>query len=231
MDRSKRLYRLRREGQAFAACLTDDSLPLPVPACPGWVVRDLAVHLGRVWNWAGSATRSVERPPRPDLTFPDDAAGLADALLAELAILLDALEGDPAASAWSFAPGHGTLGFWQRRQLIETAIHRSDAEAALGRPAVIDDDVAADGLDELAEILVGLRIAEGRLAPGASVLFVAPDGRTWPLGQGAALATVSGSASDLLLLGWGRLDADAPDLRWSGDGASGKALVRAGLTP
>ena len=231
MDRSKRLFRLRREGQAFAACLSDDTLGNAVPSCPAWTLRDLTMHLGRVYGWAGAATRATERPPRPETEWPPDAAGMADHLLAQLALLVDALEGDPGQPAWSFAPGHGTLGFWQRRQLQETAVHRWDAEAACGRTTDIDAEIAADGLDELADILIGLRIAEGRLAPGASVTAVSGEGGRWTFGQGEPVAEVAGTASDLLLLGWRRLDADAPVLRWSGDVAAGQELVRGGLTP
>jgi uncharacterized protein (TIGR03083 family) len=231
MDRNKRLFALRREGRAFAACLRDDTLDLAVPSCPGWAVRDLARHLTRVYSWAGAATRSSERPPRPEVDCPTDAAGLADCLLTQLALLSVALDGPPEQAAWSFAPGHGTLRFWQRRQLIESAVHRWDAQAALGDPAPIEDDVAEDGLDELADVLVGLRIAEGRLAPDVSVVFDSTAGGSWTLGEGAPVASVSGSASDLLLLGWGRLDADAPVLRWAGDVGAGQEIVRAGLTP
>lgn len=230
MDRTKRLFRLRREGQAFAAALADETLDRPVPSCPAWTVRDLALHLGRVWNWAGAATRSTQRPPRPALDFPRDAAGLSDALLTELALLLDALEGDPAAPAWSFAPGHGTLGFWQRRQLLETALHRWDAARAFGEDAALDPEIALDGLTELAEVLVPLRHSQGKLAAGAMVA-VADDGGAWVWGEGEPTAEVAGSASDLLLLAWGRLDADAPGLRWSGDAEAGRAFVAAGLTP
>lgn len=231
MDRSKRIFHLRREGQAFAECITLGPLDARVPSCTGWTLDDLARHLGRVHGWAGAATTANERPARPVLDWPADAPGLSDSFLAGLALLIDALDGPADAPAWSFAPGHGTLGFWQRRQLIETAIHRWDADAALGRAGTLNSDVAADGLDELADILVGLRIAEGKLAPSASVVFEASDGARWQLGQGPVVAEVHGAASDLLLLGWGRLDADADVLAWSGDEASGRAIVRAGLTP
>ena len=86
MDRSKRLLRLRREGQAFAACLNEDTLGNVVPSCPDWTLRDLTWHLGRVYGWAGAATRTTERPARPELEWPEHAAGVADHLLAQLAL-------------------------------------------------------------------------------------------------------------------------------------------------
>ena len=232
MDRNKRLIRLRAEGRAFVETLSDEVLDNPVPAGPKWTLRDLTQHLGRVHSWAGEATRSTEQPPRPELQWPTDAAGMADKLLSGLALLTVALDGPSAQPAWSFAPGHGTLGFWQRRQLVETAIHRWDAQGAVGQPQPLEGDVAADGLDELVEVLVPLRIAEGKLAPGASVTAKTSDeDGTWAWGQGDPIAEVSGSASDLLLFAWGRLDADAPALTWSGDVEGAKALLGGVLTP
>ena len=60
---------------------------------------------------------------------------------------------------------------------------------------------------------------------------VSGEGGRWTFGQGEPVAEVAGTASDLLLLGWRRLDADAPVLRWSGDVTAGQELVRGGLTP
>lgn len=230
MDRNKRLIRLRAEGRAFAATLSDAALDNPVPSCPAWTLRDLTMHLGRVHGWAGAATQATERPPRPEIVWPSDAEGMADKLLAGVALLSVALDGPPQQPAWSFAPGHGTLGFWQRRQLIETAIHRWDAEGAVGTPTPIDAEVAADGLDELAEVLIPLRASEGKLGPG-SVTAVPTDSAAVAWGDGPSIAQVAGTASDLLLLAWGRLDADAPVFTWSGDEVAGRAFVRGGLTP
>lgn len=231
MDRTKRLFRLRREGQAFAACLCAGTLDNAVPSCPGWTLADLTRHLGRVYGWADEATRTTERPPRPEIVWPEDAGGMADTLLARLALLIDALDGDPEQPAWSFAPGHGTLGFWQRRQLIETAIHRWDAEVACGHTTEIDTDVAVDGLDEIARVLIPLRIDEGKLTTARCVEADAGIDGGWTWGEGQPVATVSGTPSDLLLLAWGRLDADAPSLTWTGDADAGRAFVADGLTP
>ena len=41
-----------------------------------------------------------------------------------------------------------TVGFWQRRQAHETAMHRVDAQLAAGEVATIDGALAADGIDE-----------------------------------------------------------------------------------
>jgi hypothetical protein len=45
------------------------------------------------------------------------------------------------------------------------------------------------------------------------------------------VAEVAGSASDLALLMWNRLAADAAGLTWSGDRAAGERIVKAPLVP
>lgn len=230
MDRNQRLMALLREARDFAACLDDAALSAAVPPCPGWTVRELTAHLGEVHAWAALATRASERPVRAQIDWPAGAAALADRFLAGAAVLADALDGPSSTPAWSFSAPHQTLEFWQRRQVVETAVHRWDAQSALGRAEGFVDGVALDGLDELAEVMVPLRISRGQLATDASVAFVADGVGRWQLGQGQVVAEVRGSASDLLLLGWGRLDADAPGLAWSGDEAC-REFVRGGLTP
>lgn len=101
-----------------------------VPACPGWTVNDLAVHLGGVHRWAASIVLSGQRLREPEsvvATEPlvDWYAGTATALLA---------------------------AFWPRRQMHETTIHAIDAAQAIGLgddAFAIDDVVADDGIDEV----------------------------------------------------------------------------------
>ena len=41
----------------------------PVAACPGWALRDLALHLGQIHRWASAVVRTGEwqRPPEVDV--------------------------------------------------------------------------------------------------------------------------------------------------------------------
>src|SRR3712207_7465665 len=48
---------------------------------------------------------------------------------------------DPAAPTWSFTTDR-TAGFWVRRQALETAVHRWDAQHAAGEPERIDPALA-----------------------------------------------------------------------------------------
>jgi len=45
------------------------------------------------------------------------------------------------------------------------------------------------------------------------------------------VATIRGTAADLLLLLWGRMDADDPAIGWDGDHERGRAALNGALVP
>jgi uncharacterized protein (TIGR03083 family) len=107
--------------------------------------------------------------------------------------------------------------FWARRQAHETAIHRADAEAALGSTPDFDRDFAVDGIAELLEGFYarsgGKLVADPpitlRVAPSDAAVSwrveVRPDGRTITRdADGAADCTLSGTAGDIYLNLWNR---------------------------
>lgn len=127
-------------------------LDQPVPACPGWDGAALTSHVGKTWGWAATTVETGVRatPPEP----PSDRDALVDWAGGEAARLLDALRAaDPDAGCWTFGLPR-TTRFWFRRQANETVLHARDVEQAAGVPARIDPDVAADGLDEFATVLL-----------------------------------------------------------------------------
>ena len=87
--------------------------------------------------------RDLPRPPAPD----GDLAGWYDEGLARL---LDVLERTPPdAPVWNWSAHEPkTAAFWPRRMAQETAVHRWDAESAVGDLTPIDPALAADGIDE-----------------------------------------------------------------------------------
>lgn len=178
-----------------------------VRAYPTWDLAQLGRHVGEIHGWATGIVRDVatERPSRAKLTdVPDDEiAGVLHVGAAALAKALDAC--DPAASVWGFA-GDGTNGFWCRRMVTETTIHRWDAEDAVGQPSVVDDEIALDGIDECVAIYLEPALAEWSLSTsGASVTA----------SDGGASCTVSGTPTDvwLFVMRRGRL----ADLEVAGD--------------
>ncbi|MDQ1666801.1 MAG: hypothetical protein QOH75_2832 [Actinomycetota bacterium] len=214
-----------------------------VPSCPGWEVRDLIGHLGSVHRWATEIVRTggaadMPEPPQDDELASWFSAG-AGALTATLAAA------DPAASCWSFAGPH-TVGFWSRRQLHETMVHRWDLEQALGHEGTyggagsLDNRLAADGVDEVVTMFFPRQVRLGRQAPltDTVALLDASTGRRWQLsGDGTGDesrdpdATVSGDPGDLLLVLWKRRDLADTALQVDGDQAAVQRVLGARLTP
>lgn len=135
-----------------ALLLAIDDLAADVPACPGWTVRDLLRHTGKVQRWATACLQAgpddeVDRPrgPTPDVDPRVWFREGADALLDTLADV------DVSAPVQTWA-GTRPAGWWVRRLTHETAVHRWDAESARGGPTTpLPATVAADGVAELFE--------------------------------------------------------------------------------
>jgi uncharacterized protein (TIGR03083 family) len=126
----------------------------PVPGCPAWTLSDLAFHLADVQRWAAGiiTSGSAGEPDPPDREPADGAEAVAGAT----ATLLAALDGaDPADPAWNFSSAPRTKAFWFRRQALEVALHRWDAESAVrDDPAPLDGPVAADVVDEFVHVML-----------------------------------------------------------------------------
>jgi uncharacterized protein (TIGR03083 family) len=150
---------------------------------------------------------------------PDTPEYLAAWLAAGVAPLVTEMSVDPATEVWTFA-NEKTVGWWGRRQLHETVVHRADAELALDREPVVDTEIAIDGIDELICGLLPYTGAPAKLVEsghgGQSVHFHTTDGAgewTVVLTDGGftvtaahqkSTAAVRGTATDLLLLLWNR---------------------------
>lgn len=217
---------IRTEGAAIVAVLEQaDSAGREVPSCPGWDVTQLVNHLGRVHRWVTGmvrthATERLDFPPRPERV---DAQWFAEGVT-ELAAALE--EAGPDVAMWTFPGGGGTSRFWFRREAEETAVHRWDAELAVGTPAPIETEVALAGIDEVLDVFLAGRDAD----LGGSVRFQATDSPhgEWLVtkdGDGGLLVghgheqgdvTLRATASDLLLWLWRRPIAES-GLEVSGD--------------
>lgn len=214
---------VRAEIDAMAKATAGADMSLRVPSCPDWDLAELIRHTGRVHRWVTgiAATRATEFPgwSKTVSDVPEDAAGLPDWLAAGGGPLLAELSGDPATELWSFAGG-GSIQWWTRRMLQETAVHRSDAELVLGLDPVIDAAVAVDGVEELLGVLLPARgggtgaRALNRVgdslhlhatdAAGEWTIVLTEEGFDYSAAHTKATAAVRGTASDLLLLLWGR---------------------------
>ncbi|HYJ25585.1 MAG TPA: maleylpyruvate isomerase family mycothiol-dependent enzyme [Acidimicrobiia bacterium] len=166
----------------------------PVPQYPGWLIGDLVSHLGG--NHARTTIICREFPTkRPSAPRPPEGADIIEWYEANLDEMLIALEeSDLAAAAWGFWP-ESTIGLWEKRMVIETGLHRWDADQAFGEPAPLSALVARTALDEFGDMWVP------RMGEITGVLEVtATDlGESWSFGSGAGKETASGTASDLYL--------------------------------
>lgn len=213
-----------------------------VPSCPGWSLTDLGLHVGTVYRFALGGLRGeadVEPAPDPDVGmlewFDTGAYALSDAL--------GNSSTNWAAPAWTMGPPQ-TAAFWARRMHHETALHRWDAETAVGLPASIDDATAADGIAEVATVFFPRQIRLGRIAAPTLTIEIAAHGHL-PVqlvvpgadaGANAyapsnAEARVSGPASTLLLALWRRVAVDAAGIELAGDVDAARRTLEASVTP
>ncbi len=239
---------IARSGALFAALLASADPAAPAPSCPGWSVRDLAVHLGETHRWAASAIHTA-RPDEPAPTAPADAAALPDWYLGTVHDLLGLLAGvAPDAPAWTFGPP-ATAAFWARRQAHELAVHLVDLGDAVGVEVGVEPEPALDGIDEVVTVFFPRQVRLGRTPPLTATLGLVPDDgdRRWMLagdgtgptsapeapGPEAATpdATLSGPAEALFLLLWGRRTLADPRIRLDGDPAAADAVLAARLVP
>jgi uncharacterized protein (TIGR03083 family) len=222
------LAHVRAEADAVLAVLSMAEGTEPVAACPGWTVHDLVGHLGGVHRWARDIVLTGRPGPEPT---PDGdlATWFADGASALLQTLTEA---DPAAATWSFTTDR-TVGFWRRRQALETVIHRWDAQSAVGQPEPIEPALAADGIGEVAELMLPRQVAKGRIPPlPGAVRVVASDvDASYVLGDAEPAASVTASAEVLLLMLWQRVGPADPRLRIEGDAALADEVLRLSLAP
>jgi uncharacterized protein (TIGR03083 family) len=219
----------------------------PVPTCGRWKLVDLIHHTSHVHRWAAgmvaeySLTRHSRR--KRDLPMPDDPADYAFWLGEAQTLLLPVLRAaDPDRPMWTWGADRHAR-FWARRMVHETAVHRADAELALGRRPTIDPDVAVDGVDELLGLLPGARHFRPEVrslqGQGDRLRLVATDrpdvwtitltdrGYEWavdtadaratPHGAGTREVRVRARAAELYLLLWRRQPVREPRFEITGD--------------
>lgn len=239
LDHLDHLARLEASIAEVGALLAGADPDAVVPACPGWTVHDLAGHLvsGHRWSAAIVLTGSKQAVPGPgqDPVGRFEASG--EALLAALRTV------DPGEPCWNFAHVDERAGFWARRRMHELVVHGVDARQACGLPVTLDPELAADGIDEVFHVfLPWMRQRGAAHAVTAPVSIQAVDtGDLWTLTPvadapprvdrvaGEAVATISGTATDLYLAVWGR--APTATLAIEGDQTAGTAFLTGALVP
>lgn len=168
----------------------------PVPACPGWRVRDVAAHLAAV----------VEDALAGRLSGPPD-----DAQTAEQVTRYADREPATFVTAWSqaapdFEAAVTALDIWPAAMDVLT--HEHDIRHAVGRPGARDDEA----VDVAARVLIG-----SLAVPGTVAFDLGEDVVTSPSADGPDL-TLTTSAFEVLRLRLGRRSREqVKALDWSAD--------------
>lgn len=169
---------LETSGNELAELVSSVGESAKVPTCPTWDVGALVAHQSMVHRWATSHLTGSGPEAVPNQSeIRRSTTNLIGYYTEGLQLLLAAVDAAPAdLDAPVFlndAPA--PREFWARRQAHETTVHRVDAlSAMLGRlpttnEAIVDCDLALDGIDEL---------LTGFFTRGRSELF---DGETFTI--------------------------------------------------
>ena len=218
-------YRDRLDAEIGLLAKTDaGDLARPIPHIAGWTVHSVIGHTGWVLRYVDQClaaapdvppSRSVvgEPPHGPDVL--DWFTEAADAIRRSFATTgLDDLHPTftgPQKTSW-----------WLRRLSHELALHRWDVEAARGEPGPIDARQALDAVEEVLEVYVPTRMHFEQLGgdgqtvhlhatdidDGEWMLTLLPDRVEWEHGHAKGDVAARATASDLLLLLWGRIPPD-----------------------
>jgi len=233
------LSALRVDGPAFRAAVgAPGALEAPVPSCPDWRVQDLVHHVGALYTFVRRhLSRGVTSPPEPELRPKPDELPTGEASLpwwdeqfTELVSLLAAI--DPETPAWNWAPQPKKAGFWPRRMALETAVHRWDAQMAIGMTEPVETRLAADGVTEVIDTWLPSGRRKGPTGRVGVVQLAATDVEDYwyvrlRADGGVALLDMEtlldtddpharvlaqGTASDLMLALYGRVPFDVLDI-------------------
>jgi len=211
------IIRAEAEGIAGAGEEADGASPVPGT---DWRLADLLDHVGRLsWFFSGRTRKAgggdFYDPDRPEGTTPSNWLREGAATLCEQ---LTAAAPDAEIKTWA---GLQPPSWLWRRMTHEVAVHRWDAQSAVGAPGPVANEVAEDGIDELlSEFTPAADLAgvAGTLhlhaTDGDGEWFMDPtgDGLTWERSHTKADVAVRGATSELLLVLWGRRDTDAVEV-------------------
>lgn len=207
-----------------------------VPSCPGWSVADLVHHHGGVLRWAARIVETGE-PVAEKFPGPRDPSELADWYSASAAEFVDVARAvDRDRGCWTFERPPAEAWFWTRRQALEAAIHRWDAEVASGGAGDLFQGIAVAGIPEVVDDLFPRQVALGRTPElSAAVSLRATDTNAcWILGVeplNEPIGTVEAPAAVLMLLLWGRATLDDGRVNYSGPAILREEIRTARFTP
>lgn len=238
-DKTTYMTAWQKQAELFRIAAAEGDPQAPVSSCPDWNLDDLVRHLVVVNK---TIARQVvgDTALEPAALVPDgNATEQLDQSAEDLHKVLNgvALEDH----AWHPFPHPKTAKYWFRRLVCETAVHRWDAQLAIGSPEPIEQPIAVDGITEVlgSFLPTAWRTREHDDVSAVAGIVANDVNRQWYVrmrGDNVALldsgsveqdqvaeaARANGSASDLLLALWGRVPFSVVDV--SGDLAVLEAL-------
>ena len=242
MDTDAYMSAIRNDAGAMIDAARAAGLDTDVPTCPGWTVRDLMVHTGRVHRHKADVVRGgyletdAAFPPAPNGDVMD---WYVEGLEEMLHVFSDA---DLSVPTYTWCGHDHTADWWVRRMAHETVIHAADALIAAGRRPTVDALLAEDGVDEILDEFTIGGPSWGEVVPSHRTIRLRSDDREWNLRTAAfsgtspstgntydaldtivydpdiePMATVTSDPETLDLWLWGR--GDLPDTAVEGDGS------------
>lgn len=193
---------------AYRAALAKGPLDAHVPTCPEFDLAALTMHVGEFCGfWSHVVCEALDREKTPFEDFP--VAGTEewfDELTRNLVMVLR--EATAETPSWTWVPDRQNVAFIARRCAHELAIHRYDAQLAVGATEPIDAETAADGIDEI--FVMHAAWAEAANGNGESLhlhseeghewmITLSPDGMVVDRTHGKADVALRGAVSDLEL--------------------------------
>ena len=194
---ARNLESIQSEGQRFVKAVRRDP-DAPVPQYPGWSLSDLASHTASIH---GRSVLICEESPTERVSAPRLPEGMSAIEWCERTLekMIDAFRSaDPTTAVWALGPNQN-IGFWETRMVIETGVHRWDADQAHGDPDRLTDHVALEGLDEFDDMWLP------HLGDVQTYGVHAADlNRSWSFAGAGSGVSVSAPASDIYLALIGR---------------------------
>jgi uncharacterized protein (TIGR03083 family) len=234
--------------EADTAALADAAegrLGEPVPSCPGWTVADLVWHLTEVHAWWGGVVAGRVQDP-DELSAPvrpADDVELVPGLRAGVGRMVASFRSaEPHEPVWTWAE-QKDVAFVVRHQVHEAAVHRWDAEHAVGVESTLHAAAATDGVEEFLQIVTPYRNSGAERMGGRLALVALDTGFGWHVeedDEGSTRwrrarglpeesdAVLRATASDLLLFLYGRRS--AADLGVTGEVGVAERFARGNPT-
>ncbi len=179
-------------------------------------MADLVRHILQVHrSWGRIVGEGLMEPEWSTAPMPPDAELVAEfrANANRFADILGAAS--PTKRCWTWGPDENA-GFVQHFQVQEAALHRWDAQHAVGTPDPIAADGAADALELDNQLLPDaakrMQFAFTLVATDTPLEITMTSDLALPVA-----GTLRGPASDLLLVTWGRLPLDAVEVTGDAD--------------